>query len=113
MILQAGATARESWWIASGLAESKKEEAHVEKWIRELGPSNDLRNSFGHDPARWQDFRSRYLLELGRPEAAALLDELLRIARRGTLTLVYSAKDQEHNQAVVLKELLDRKLRST
>jgi uncharacterized protein YeaO (DUF488 family) len=89
----------------------KKEEAHVEKWIRELGPSNHLRKFFGHDPARWQEFRSRYLLELGRPEAAALLDELLRTARRGILTLVYSARDQEHNQAVVLKELLDRKLR--
>lgn len=89
----------------------KKQEAQVEKWMRELGPSNELRQFFGHDPARWQEFRKRYLNELKRPEAASLLAELLEIARGGTLTLVYSAKDQQHNQAVVLKELLDRKLR--
>lgn len=91
----------------------KKDEAHVEEWMRELGPSNELRKFFGHDPARWREFRTRYLAELGRPEAAPLLAELLKMARSGTLTLVYSAKDQEHNQAVVLKELLDRKLRGT
>jgi uncharacterized protein YeaO (DUF488 family) len=88
----------------------KKEDAHVEKWIRELGPSNELRRFFGHDPARWQEFRKRYLAELKRPEAASLLAELIEIARKGTLTLVYSAKDQEHNQAAVLREVLDRKL---
>jgi uncharacterized protein YeaO (DUF488 family) len=88
----------------------KKEDAHVEQWMRELGPSNELRKFFGHDPARWREFRTRYLAELKRPEAAPLLAELLRIARSGSLTLVYSAKDQEHNQAVVLKELLDKKL---
>ena len=91
----------------------KKEEAQVEQWMRELGPSDELRTFFGHDPARWGQFRTRYLVELGRREAAPLLAELLRLARSGTLTLVYGAKDQEHNQAVVLKELLDRKLRST
>jgi len=89
----------------------KKQEAHVERWMRELGPSNQLRKFFGHDPARWREFRTRYLVELGRRDAASLLAELLKIARGGTLTLVYSAKDEEHNQAVVLKELLDRKLR--
>ncbi len=89
-----------------------KQEAHVEKWMRELGPSNELRRYFGHDPARWQEFRRRYLAELKRPEAAALLDDLLQIVRGGTLTLLYSAKNQQHNQAVVLKELLEKKLRS-
>jgi len=90
----------------------KKEDAQVEEWMRELGPSNELRKFFGHDAARWQEFRRRYLVELGRPKAAPLLAELLRMARSGTLTLVYSAKDQEHNQAVVIKELLDRRLRT-
>ena len=89
----------------------KKEEVHVEKWMRELGPSNELRRSFGHDPARWQDFRKRYLTELKRAEATSLLAELVEVARNGTLTLIYSAKDQHHNQAVVLKQLLDRNLR--
>lgn len=88
----------------------KKPEAQVEKWMRELGPSNELRQFFGHDPARWQEFRQRYLAELKRPEALSLLAELVEVARNGTLTLIYSAKDQEHNQAVVLKELLDAKL---
>lgn len=89
----------------------KKREAQVEKWMRKLGPSNELRQFFGHDPARWREFRKRYLTELKRPEAAALLAELIEIARNRTVTLVYSAKDQQHNQAVVLMELLDRKLR--
>ena len=91
----------------------RKQEAHVKKWIRELGPSDELRQFFGHDPARWREFRKRYLAELKRPEAASLLAELLKMAGSGSLTLVYSAKDQEHNQAVVLKELLDRKLRQS
>jgi uncharacterized protein YeaO (DUF488 family) len=92
---------------------SKKEKAHVEKWMRELGPSDELRQFFGHDTARWQEFRKRYVAELKRPEAKALLAELEEIARNGTLTLVYSAKDQEHNQAVVLKELVDKRLRGS
>jgi uncharacterized protein YeaO (DUF488 family) len=87
----------------------KKDKAHVEKWMRELGPSNELRQFFGHDPARWQEFRKRYLTELRRAEVKPLLAELEKVAQSGTLTLVYSAKDQEHNQAVVLKELLERK----
>jgi uncharacterized protein YeaO (DUF488 family) len=90
-----------------------KQKAHVEKWVRELGPSDELRQFFGHDSVRWREFRKRYLTELKRPEAASLLAELLKIAGSGTLTLVYSAKDQEHNQAVVLKQLLDRKLQRT
>ena len=88
----------------------KKEKAHIEKWVRELGPSNELRQFFGHDPARWQVFRRRYLAELKRSEARALLAELEEIAHKRTLTLIYGAKDPEHNQAVVLKELLDKQL---
>jgi uncharacterized protein YeaO (DUF488 family) len=88
----------------------KKEQLRFHKWMRELGPSNELRKFFGHDPARWREFRKRYLAELGRPEAAPLLAELVQIAREGNLTLVYGAKDQQHNHAVVLKEMLDRKL---
>jgi len=91
----------------------KKEKAHVMQWMRELGPSNELRQFFGHNPARWQEFRKRYLAELKRPEAAALLTELEKIARKGTLTLVYSARDQERNQAVVLRALLDKRLQES
>jgi uncharacterized protein YeaO (DUF488 family) len=88
----------------------KKDEAHVAKWMRDLGPSNELRRFFGHDPARWQEFRKRYLAELKSAKVAPLLKELAEIARSGTLTLVYSAKDEEHNQAVVLKALLESKM---
>ncbi len=88
----------------------KKEDAHIEKWMRELGPSNELRKLFGHDPKRWEDFHKSYLGELKRAEARPLLEELLNIARKGKLTLLYSARDLEHNQAVVLKELLDSQL---
>ena len=88
----------------------KKEKARVEKWMRELGPSNRLRQFFGHDPSRWKEFRKRYVAELKRPRAEPMLGELLKIASRGTLRLIHSAKDKEHNQAVVLKELLERKL---
>lgn len=88
----------------------KKEQLQVRKWIKELGPSHELRRFFGHDPKRWEEFRKRYRAELGRPEAEALLDELLEIARTARLTLVYSARDEEHNQAVVLKQVLDARL---
>jgi uncharacterized protein YeaO (DUF488 family) len=88
----------------------KKENAHLRKWMRDLGPSSQLRKFFGHDPARWDEFRKRYLAEIERPETAPMLAELTDLAREGTLTLVYGAKDEQHNQAVVLKELLDRKL---
>ena len=88
----------------------KKEDARVEKWMREIGPSDELRRFFGHDPARWPEFRKRYLTELRRPEAKPLLAELETLARHGTLTLVYSARDEDHNQAVVLKELLEKQV---
>jgi uncharacterized protein YeaO (DUF488 family) len=88
----------------------KKENLRIEQWMRELGPSNELRRSFGHDPNRWEDFHRRYVKELKRAAVQPLLEELLNIARRGKLTLVYSAHDQQHNQAVVLKELLDTQL---
>jgi uncharacterized protein YeaO (DUF488 family) len=87
-----------------------KENAHIEKWMRELGPSNELRQFFGHDPVRWQEFHRRYSAELKRPQAKALLAELEKVARDGTLTLVYSANDEEHNQAIVLKEFLEKRL---
>lgn len=89
----------------------KKEDLHVVKWMKELSPSNELRQFFGHDPERWPEFRKRYRAELRRPAARAMLDELSRIAERGKLTLIYSARDAEHNQAVVLRETLE--LRAT
>jgi uncharacterized protein YeaO (DUF488 family) len=82
----------------------KKEDAAVDLWLREIAPSNELRKWFGHDPERWQEFRRRYRKEL--EEKADMVRELRNEARKGTVTLLYSAKDTEHNNAVVLRELI-------
>jgi uncharacterized protein YeaO (DUF488 family) len=87
-----------------------KEEAHLDEWARELAPSGELRRWFGHDPARFAEFRSRYLDELQAQRET--LRKLRRRAREETLTLVYGARDTENNDAVVLAELLRRRRRS-
>jgi len=81
-----------------------KERAHLHEWARELAPSRELRTWFGHDPERFAEFERRYRTELA--ERHEKLDELRRRARQGTLTLVYAARDEAHNDAVVLAELL-------
>ncbi|MGH2680715.1 MAG: DUF488 domain-containing protein [Actinomycetota bacterium] len=85
-----------------------RDRAELDGWDRELPPSTSLRRWFGHDPGRFEEFRRRYLDELRdqRPR----LKELRRRAREGTLTLVYSARDRDHNDAVVLAEVLRRGL---
>lgn len=85
-----------------------KEKAKVEIWLKEIAPSTDLRKWFGHDPEKWKTFRERYTRELDAN--AEVLDPLLKQARHGRVTLVYSAKDEEHNDAVVLQEYLRAKL---
>jgi uncharacterized protein YeaO (DUF488 family) len=88
-----------------------REQAHLDEWARELAPSSELRQWFGHDPARFAEFRRRYEVELEANEEK--LRELRARARMGTLTLVYAARDTEHNDAVVLAELLQRTPLST
>jgi uncharacterized protein YeaO (DUF488 family) len=83
-----------------------KEQLHVDAWMKELAPSAQLRKWFGHDPARWQGFTARYRAELEVPPARPLLDELRRRAQRQTLTLVFAARDEEHNNARVLADIL-------
>ena len=83
-----------------------REEAQLDEWARELAPSGELRRWFSHDPDRFAEFRRRYRAELTAQEAK--LRELRQRARQGTLTLVYAARDTEHNDAVVLAELLHR-----
>jgi uncharacterized protein YeaO (DUF488 family) len=82
----------------------RKADAKLDQWAKELAPSTALRKWFGHDPARWPEFRRRYMKELGRhPDR---LRQLRSLARKGPVTLVYSARDEAHNDAVVLRELL-------
>jgi len=81
-----------------------RDAARLDEWARELAPSGELRRWFGHDPERFAEFRRRYTAELGEQEVK--LRELRRRARSGPLTLVYGAHDKEHNDAVVLAQIL-------
>jgi uncharacterized protein YeaO (DUF488 family) len=84
-----------------------KAEAAVDRWLKEIAPSTELRQWFGHDPARWPEFRRRYTEELR--QHAAVLDEVRALAREDTVTLVYGARDETHNDAVALKDVLLRR----
>jgi uncharacterized protein YeaO (DUF488 family) len=83
-----------------------KANANIDLWLREIGPSTALRQWFNHDPARWKPFCTRYRSELR--EKPDLLAMLTQRARRGTVTLLYSARDERFNQAVVLQTILAR-----
>ena len=83
-----------------------KETARIDLWLREIAPSAGLRKWFGHDPAKWPTFKTRYEKELD--SKSALIEELLTLEKNyGIVTLVYGARDTEHNNAVVLKEYLE------
>jgi uncharacterized protein YeaO (DUF488 family) len=83
-----------------------KEKAQVDWWLKEMAPSSELRRWFGHDPGRWAEFKVRYREELKSQDA--LLDELRSLAAKESVTLLYAAKDEEHNNALVLKDLLSQ-----
>lgn len=86
----------------------KKEALQLDGWLKEVAPSNELRRWFGHDPARWEEFQQRYAAELdAQPQN---WQPLLAAARAGDLTLVYAARDEAHNDAVVLRGYLMQKL---
>jgi uncharacterized protein YeaO (DUF488 family) len=84
----------------------RKADAEVVHWIKNIAPSGELRRWFGHDPGRWQEFRRRYAREL--QQHAAELDELRELARQRTVTLLFGARDEQHNDAVVLRDALLR-----
>lgn len=86
----------------------RKADAALDEWMKELAPSRELRQWFGHDPERWEGFREAYKAELARnPEA---LERLLETLRNNTVTLLFSARDRARNQAVVLREVLEGEL---
>lgn len=81
-----------------------KEKADIDLWLKEVAPSTELRKWFGHDPDKWNEFQKRYLKELkNNKEKIAVLKEQVK---GGLVTLVYGAKDEEHNEALVLKKWL-------
>ncbi len=81
-----------------------KEKARVDLWLKDVAPSTELRKWFAHDPAKWTEFESRYREEL--KENKEQLSRLEQEAAKGTVTLVYGARDQQHNEAIVLQRLL-------
>ncbi len=86
----------------------KKEKVHFDNWMKDIAPSNDLRNWFKHDPKKWVEFKQRYTQELNTNKDA--VSELLKHLDKQDVTLLYGAKDEEHNNAVALHEYLNKKL---
>lgn len=88
----------------------KKESLRMDAWLKDAAPSDQLRRWFGHDPARWDEFQARYVAELeANPQA---LQPIVEAALRGDVTLLYSARDTEHNNAAALRSHLERMLRN-
>ncbi|HXU70510.1 MAG TPA: DUF488 domain-containing protein [Polyangia bacterium] len=87
----------------------RKTDLPMADWAKEIAPSTELRKWFAHDPERWAEFGKRYRRELGRGAAAKRLDDLVERAARGTVTLLFSTHDAEHNNAVVLKDAIERR----
>lgn len=83
-----------------------KEDAALDDWLKEVAPSDELRKWFDHDPEKWDEFCRRYYQELDEKDEA--IESLRKEAEDGTLTLVYAAKDREHNNAVALKHYLEK-----
>ena len=82
-----------------------KEEARIDRWEKDLAPTNELRRWFGHDPAKWEEFLRRYRAEL--EDRKELLARLRREANEGAVTLLYAARDETHNNAVALKRYIE------
>jgi uncharacterized protein YeaO (DUF488 family) len=82
----------------------KKDELKIDEWLKEIAPSDELRKWFSHDPSKYQEFKKRYTKELEQKKG--LVEQIRNEARKGTVTLLFSAKDTEHNNATALKELL-------
>ena len=87
----------------------KKEEVKMKSWLKTVSPSNELRQWFGHDPAKWKKFERRYFAELD--QKADAWQPLLDAAQQGDITLVFSARDEEHNNALALKRYLEKRLK--
>lgn len=89
-----------------------KAKARLDAWEKDVAPSRGLREWYGHDPAKWREFRQRYIRELRAPAAKAVLDDLARRAKRRRVTLVYASKAADISDVAVLEQLLNRRSRS-
>ena len=88
----------------------RKEKLQVEAWLRKAAPSSELRRWFGHEPAKWEEFQRRYAAEL--KSNAKIIAPLLEASKAGDVTLVFSAQDEEHNNALALKRYLDAQIKA-
>jgi uncharacterized protein YeaO (DUF488 family) len=82
----------------------KKEDVKIDEWLKDIAPSDELRKWFAHDPKKWKEFKERYKKEL--KDKGEILTRLKKEVRQGDVTLLYSARDEEHNNAIALKEML-------
>ena len=89
-----------------------KEKAHVDAWPKEISPSAELRSWYGHDPEKWLEFQKRFKEELKSPEAEPVLDDLVKRAKRGRVTLLFSSHAADISNAAVLEPLLNRRVRA-
>jgi uncharacterized protein YeaO (DUF488 family) len=87
------------------------EAAALDEWLKDLAPSPALRTWFNHDAGRWDEFVRRYRRELAAPAAAPHLDRLANLARKGTVALLYAAREERHNSASVLRDVLEERLK--
>jgi uncharacterized protein YeaO (DUF488 family) len=86
----------------------KKEDAQIDEWIKEIAPSNELRKWFNHDPNRWGEFKNRFFAELlGKRE---MVEGIINVARKATVTLLFGSKEERYNNAVALKEYIDARM---
>lgn len=85
-----------------------KEDVSLDLWLKDIGPSNELRKWFGHDPERWNEFRKKFFDELDQKRV--LVDQIITKARKGDVVFLFAAKDKEHNNAVALKEYIESKM---
>jgi uncharacterized protein YeaO (DUF488 family) len=90
-----------------GLSKAK---AHIDLWAKAIAPSTELRQWYGHDPEKWQEFQRRYRAELATPEAKTILDDLVKRAKAGRVTLVYSSHAADISNAAALERMLRRRV---
>ena len=86
-----------------------KDKVKLDMWLKEIGPSNELRKWFGHDPDNWNEFKDKFFQELDQKKE--LIDQIVAKAKEGDVVLLFGAKDEEHNNAVALKEYIDNRMK--